>query len=110
MERFSGIVSPGFSKPRRNFLQQMFFGIHAAQDVKLSKIGRALREGLSLKNTPSSPFSVGNPNPIMVIRYAVLRKPRATRLLGRCPSFKACHTAPDTYPAFRAFSPNILSP
>lgn len=51
MERFSGIVFPGFSKPKRNFLQQMLFGIHAAQDVKLSNIGRALGEDIPLKKT-----------------------------------------------------------
>lgn len=51
LERYSGIVSPGFSKPRRNFLGQMLFGIHAGQDVKLSTIGRALGEEISLKKT-----------------------------------------------------------
>lgn len=49
--RFSGIFSPRFSKPQAHFVEQMIFGIQAAQDVKLSNIGRALGESIALKKT-----------------------------------------------------------
>jgi len=48
---FSGIFSPRFSKPQAHFVEQMIFGIQAAQDVKLSNIGRALGESIALKKT-----------------------------------------------------------
>lgn len=49
--QFTGIFSPRFSKPKLHFLEQMFFGIAASQDCKLSQIGRALQEPISLKKT-----------------------------------------------------------
>ncbi len=49
--RFSGIFSPRFSKPQAQFVEQMIFGIQAAQDVKLSNIARALGEQITLKKT-----------------------------------------------------------
>lgn len=49
--RFSGIFSPRFSKPRAQFVGQMIYGIQAAQDVKLSRIGRALGEEIAPKKT-----------------------------------------------------------
>ena len=49
--RFAGIFSPWFSKPQAQFVEQMIFGIQAAQDVKLSNIGRALGEPITLKKT-----------------------------------------------------------
>ena len=48
---FSGIFSPRFSKPQAQFVAQMVFGIQAAQDVKLSAIGRTLGEAIALKKT-----------------------------------------------------------
>ena len=51
LERFSGIVSPGFSKPRAKFVAQMLYGLQAQQDVKLSSIARALGEDIHLKKT-----------------------------------------------------------
>ena len=51
VHRFSGIFSPRFSKPQGQFVEQMIFGIQAAQDVKLSNIGRALDEQIELKKT-----------------------------------------------------------
>jgi hypothetical protein len=51
MHRFSGIFSPHFSRPQSRFIQQMIFGIAASQDCKLSQIGRALGEDISLKKT-----------------------------------------------------------
>lgn len=51
MHRFSGIFSPGFSRPQSRFIEQMLFGIAASQDCKLSQIGRALGEAISLKKT-----------------------------------------------------------
>jgi len=49
--RFSGIFSPRFSKPQGEFLEQMLYGMQAAQDVKLSNIARALGEEIKLKKT-----------------------------------------------------------
>ncbi len=51
VHRFSGIFSPRFSKPQAHFVEQMIFGIQAAQDVKLSNIGRALGEPIAVKKT-----------------------------------------------------------
>jgi hypothetical protein len=51
MHRFSGIFFPGFSRPQGHFIEQMLFGIAASQDCKLSQIGRALGESISLKKT-----------------------------------------------------------
>jgi hypothetical protein len=51
VSRFSGIFSPRFSKPQAHFVEQMIFGIQAAQDVKLSNIGRALGEPIAVKKT-----------------------------------------------------------
>lgn len=51
LERFSGIFSPRFSKPRGKFISEMIYGIQASQDVKLSSIGRALGEEIALKKT-----------------------------------------------------------
>lgn len=51
MRQFSGIFSPGFSRPQSRFIEQMLFGIAASQDCKLSQIGRALGEDISLKKT-----------------------------------------------------------
>ena len=51
VHRFSGIFSPRFSKPQGYFVEQMIFGIQAAQDVKLSNIGRALDERIALQKT-----------------------------------------------------------
>jgi len=51
IDRFMGIFSPHFSKPKRKFIEQMIFGIQASKDVKLSNISRALDEIISLKKT-----------------------------------------------------------
>jgi len=48
---FMGIVSPHFSKPISNFLNQMVFGIQSAKDIKLSNVARALDEPIALKKT-----------------------------------------------------------
>ena len=51
LDGFLGIFSARFSKPMRRFLSQMLFGIQAAQDVKLSRIGRALQESIPIGKT-----------------------------------------------------------
>ena len=51
LDGFLGVFSARFSKPMRRFLSQMLFGIQAAQDVKLSRIGRALQESIPLGKT-----------------------------------------------------------
>jgi len=49
IKKFSGIMSPRFSKPESKFMEQMIFGIQASQDVKLSSIARSLGEKTGLK-------------------------------------------------------------
>ena len=49
IKKFSGIISPRFSKPESKFMEQMIFGIQASQDVKLSSIARSLGEKTGLK-------------------------------------------------------------
>jgi len=51
IHHFSGIFSPHFSKPKARFLEQMFFGLSASQDCKLSQVARALGEDITLKKT-----------------------------------------------------------
>jgi len=51
VNKFSGIFFPLFSKPKGCFIEQMLYGIQAAQDVKLSNIGRTLGEKIALKKT-----------------------------------------------------------
>lgn len=51
LEKFSGILSPRFSKPQGKFIREMVYGIQASQDVKLSCISRALGEEIALKKT-----------------------------------------------------------
>jgi len=51
IHEFSGKLSPRFSKPLGRFVEQMLYGILVSKDVKLSQIGRALEEPISLKKT-----------------------------------------------------------
>lgn len=51
MHRFSGIFSPGFSRPQSRFIEPRLFGIAASQDGKLRQIGRALGGDISRKKT-----------------------------------------------------------
>lgn len=48
---FRGYFPPARSRPQSRFIEQMLFGIAASQDCKLSQIGRALGEDISLKKT-----------------------------------------------------------
>lgn len=48
---FSGKLSTHFSRPLARFVEQMLYGIQAAQDVKLSCIGRTLEETIPLAKT-----------------------------------------------------------
>jgi hypothetical protein len=48
---FSGKLSTHFSTPLGRFVEEMLYGIQAAQDVKLSCIGRTLEEDISLDKT-----------------------------------------------------------
>ena len=45
---FMGILSPRFSRPRCQFLNQMVFGLQSAKDIKLSNVARALDESIAL--------------------------------------------------------------
>lgn len=49
--RFSGELSAGLPKPGRRFVAEMLYGLQARQSVRLTEIGRALGEPLSLKKT-----------------------------------------------------------
>ncbi len=51
LSKFLGIFSPHFSKPVTGFLGDMFYGLQASQDIKLSCIGRGIDENISLKKT-----------------------------------------------------------
>lgn len=49
LKRFSGELLPHFSKPKTAFLGDMFYGLMAGGDVKLSKICRAYRPTITMK-------------------------------------------------------------
>ena len=51
LSKFSGIISKGFSKPKRRLIKEMLYGIQASKDVKLSNISRTLKEEQSLIKT-----------------------------------------------------------
>jgi hypothetical protein len=51
LTRFSSELTAGLSKPLRNFVGEMLFGIQASQDVKLSNIARSLQETIPLLKT-----------------------------------------------------------
>jgi hypothetical protein len=51
LTRFTCELTAGLSKPLRNFVGEMLFGIQASQDVKLSNIARSLQETIPLLKT-----------------------------------------------------------
>ena len=51
MVRFSGELSTGLPKVARRFVAEMVFGIQARGSVRLTEVGRALGERISLKKT-----------------------------------------------------------
>ena len=51
MVRFSGELSAGLPKVSRRFVAEMVFGIQARGSVRLTEVGRALGERISLKKT-----------------------------------------------------------
>jgi hypothetical protein len=51
IKRFSGMLVKDFPRPDQKFITQVIYGIQASKDVKLSNIGRALKEKISLKKT-----------------------------------------------------------
>jgi hypothetical protein len=51
MVRFSGELSAGLPKVARRFVTEMIFGIQARGSVRLTEVGRALGERISLKKT-----------------------------------------------------------
>jgi len=51
MVRFSGELSAGLPKVVRRFIAEMTFGIQARGSVRLTEVGRALGEKISLKKT-----------------------------------------------------------
>lgn len=51
LTKFSCELCEGLSRPLEKFVGQMLFGIQASQDVKLSNIGRSLKEEIPLNKT-----------------------------------------------------------
>ncbi len=51
LTRFSSELTAGLSKPLRNFVGEMLFGIRASQGIKLSSVARSLREDIPLIKT-----------------------------------------------------------
>lgn len=51
LTRFTSELTVSLSKPLRNFVGEMLFGIQASQDVKLSNIARSLQEDIPLLKT-----------------------------------------------------------
>jgi len=51
MVKFSGELSAGLPKVVRRFVAEMIFGIQARGSVRLTEVGRALGEKISLKKT-----------------------------------------------------------
>jgi len=51
LTRFTCELTAGLSKPLRNFVGEMLFGIQASQGVKLSNIARSLQEEIPLLKT-----------------------------------------------------------
>ena len=51
LSKFSGIISKELSKPKQRLIKEMFYGIQASKDVKLSNIARSLQEDIPLIKT-----------------------------------------------------------
>jgi hypothetical protein len=49
--KFSGVLSLGLPKTARRFVLEMIYGIQARQSVRLTEIGRALEEKITLRKT-----------------------------------------------------------
>lgn len=49
--KFSGIISKGLSVPKQKLIKQLFYGVQASKDIKLSNISRALQENIPLIKT-----------------------------------------------------------
>jgi hypothetical protein len=49
--KFAGIITKGYSKPKKKFVKEMIYGIQASKDVKLSNISRSLNETIPLIKT-----------------------------------------------------------
>ena len=51
ISKFSGIISKGFSMPKKRLIKELIYGIQASKDVKLSNIARSLKEQIPLIKT-----------------------------------------------------------
>jgi hypothetical protein len=51
INKFSGIISKGLPKIKRRMVKELLYGIQASKDVKLSNIGRVLKEDIALIKT-----------------------------------------------------------
>jgi hypothetical protein len=48
LTKLASKLTVGLSKPLRNFVGEMLFGIQASEDIKLSSVARSLREDIPL--------------------------------------------------------------
>jgi len=51
VNKFSGIISKGLPKIKQRLIKELVYGIQASKDVKLSNIGRSLKEDIPLIKT-----------------------------------------------------------
>ncbi len=51
LSKFSEIISKRFKKPKKKLIKKILYGIQASKDVKLSNIGRTLKENQPLIKT-----------------------------------------------------------
>lgn len=49
--KFSGTISQGLGVIKKRLVKEMIYGIQASKDVKLSNIGRSLKEDIPLIKT-----------------------------------------------------------
>jgi hypothetical protein len=51
IKKFSRKVTKGFNKPDRKWISELLYGMLKSKDIKLTNIGRAMRDDISLKYT-----------------------------------------------------------
>jgi hypothetical protein len=51
LPKFTSQLTVGLSKPLRNFVGEMLYGIQASQEIQLSSVARSSREGIPLIKT-----------------------------------------------------------
>ena len=69
LKRFLGELLPHFSKPKTAFLGDMFYGLMAGGDVKLSKICRAYRPAITMKSLHNFSRYLGDSHDDILLSY-----------------------------------------